>query len=172
MIYSAVKIKRTFEVGPFLDGSDEIGRNLGAEVGLLERGGGDAEQQLGLSNEFVLLEVARSQMQSIGHRSHVASSSVVAQLRGKLPEYLGGRQKPFHLLPFPGNLLQSLLLQRAQGRQQLLFGRHSREIHDHCRSVYGVQSDVSDAIEIGFIIIINSTLTINSSNVIIYMQDY
>jgi len=60
VVYSAVKIKRTFEVGPFLDGSDEIGGNLGAEVGLLERGGGDAERQLGLSNEFVLLEVARS----------------------------------------------------------------------------------------------------------------
>ena len=111
---------KTFKRRSFVDAADDVDGRFGAETGRLKDGADDAEDQLGVAQEVVFLELASSLMQWVGTRRHVARAAVVAQFRRESAVRLDGRQQALDLLPLPRNLVQTLLFQRRQTREQLL----------------------------------------------------
>ena len=111
---------KTFKRRSFVDAADDVGGHFGAETGRLEDGADDAEDQLGVAQEVVFLELASSLMQWVGTRRDVARAAVVAEFRRESAVRLHGRQQALDLLPLPRNLVQTLLFQRRQTREQLL----------------------------------------------------
>ena len=111
---------RTFERGSLLDASHDVEWRFGAETRLLKDETSDAEQQLRLSNHVVFLQLTSSLMKSLGARRHVTRRAVLTQFHGESPVDLHGRRQPLHFQLLLGNLFQSLPLQGAQCREQLL----------------------------------------------------
>ena len=111
---------KTFKRRSFVDAADDVDGRFGAETGLLKDGADDAEDQLGVAQEVVFLELASSLMQWVGTRRHVTRAAVVAQFRRESAVRLHGRQQALDLVPLPRNLVQTLLFQRRQTREQLL----------------------------------------------------